>query len=83
MRMIVKGAMVAGLMALGACNSSESERAADNVEAVADNQADALEAQADNVEAVAENKADALENKADAIEEKAEAKADAIEDNGQ
>lgn len=83
MRMIVKGAMVAGLMALGACNSAESEKAADNIEAVADNQADALENQADNVEAVAENKADALENKADAIEEAAENKADAVEDKGQ
>lgn len=83
MRMIVKGAMVAGLMALGACNNAASEKAADNIEAVADNQADALENQADAIEATAENKADALENKADAIEENAEAKADAIEDNGQ
>ena len=61
MRMIVKGAMVAGLMALGACNSSESEKAADNVEAVADNQADALENKADAIDAKAENKADAIE----------------------
>ena len=81
MRMIVKGAMVAGLMALGACNSSESERAADNVEAVADNKADALEEAADN--AATEVQADALENKADGIEAAAENKADAIEDNGQ
>ena len=43
MRMIVKGAMVAGLMALGACNNSASEKAADNVEAVADKKADVLE----------------------------------------
>ena len=63
MKIIVKGAMVAGLMALGACNSSESERAADNVEAVADNKADALENKADAIEATAENKADAIEDK--------------------
>lgn len=80
MRMIVKGAMVAGLMALGACNSSESEKAADNVEAVADNKADVLEEMADN--AATENQADAFENKADVIEAVAENKADAIEANG-
>ncbi|HYG48598.1 MAG TPA: hypothetical protein VD846_11750 [Allosphingosinicella sp.] len=81
MRMIVRGAMVAGLMALGACNSSESEQAADNVEAVAGNQSDALDEAADN--AATENQSDALENEADAGEEKAENEADAIEDNGQ
>ena len=62
MRMIVKGAMVAGIMALGACNSSESEKAADNVEAVAENKADALENKADAIEEKAENKADAIED---------------------
>jgi hypothetical protein len=81
MKMIVKGAMVAGLMALGACNNSASEKAADNVEAVSENKADVLEDAADN--AVTENAADALENKADAVRDAGENKADAIEANGQ
>jgi hypothetical protein len=81
MKMIVKGAMVASLMALGACNNSASEQAADNVEAVTENKADVIDEQADN--AATENQADALENKADAVRAAGENKADAIEANGQ
>ena len=81
MKIIVKGAMVAGLMALGACNNSASEQAADNVEAVGENKADVLDEAADN--AATEAGADALENKADEVRDAAENTADAIEANGQ
>jgi hypothetical protein len=74
--MIVKGAMVASLMALGACNNTPAEKAADNVEAVSENQADVLEDKADN--AATENQADALENKADAVRDAGDNKADAV-----
>ena len=79
MRMIVKGAMVGGLMALAACNNTPAENAADNVRESAENTADALDEAADN--AATENGADALENKADAVRDAAENKADAIEAN--
>jgi hypothetical protein len=66
---------------LAPATARSPRKAADNVEAVADNKADMLEEQADN--AATENQADMLENKADAIEATAENKADAIEDKGQ
>jgi len=79
MRMIVKGAMVAGLMALGACNNTPAENKADAIEANADAVADNMEEAADNMSNDAA--ADAMENKADAVEDAAENKADAIEAN--
>jgi hypothetical protein len=56
-----------GLCALGACNQSPREEAADNIEANAEMQADNLEEAADN--ATTESGEDALENQADATRE--------------
>jgi hypothetical protein len=77
------------LLPLGACGHKTD--AAENVQAAADNTADAIDANADamrdqggniadNVEATMDNKADALNNKADAVRAAGENKADAIDD---
>ena len=77
------------LLSLSACGHKTD--AAANVAAMADNQADAIDANAsalrdvaDNkgaaVEASMDNKADRLSNKADAIRSAGENKADAIDD---
>ena len=68
-------AVALGLAALGACNNSPQEQAADNIEANAENAADMLEEQADN--AATENREDALENQADATRAAGENAADA------
>ena len=64
MKMITAVAVAIGLGALGACNQSAQEQAADNIEANAENTADMIEANADtaaeNLEANAENTADAV-----------------------
>jgi hypothetical protein len=70
MKKLVALGLAAGLVSLGACNSSPAEQAADSVEAVADNIADNLEDQADN--ATTEAGAEALENQADAVEDQAD-----------
>ncbi|MEZ0244523.1 MAG: hypothetical protein ACAH11_14205 [Sphingomonas sp.] len=78
-----------GALPLAACGPTTP--AAENVEAAADNSADALEANAadirsdagnlgEAIEANADNKADALENKADAVREAGEEKAEKIDD---
>jgi hypothetical protein len=64
MKKITALTIAAGLAALAACNSSPTEQAADNVEAAAENQADALEDAADNASTEAGEAA--LENQADA-----------------
>jgi len=77
------------LLPLGACGHKTD--AADNVQAAADNTADAMDANASAIrdegsniaaddKAVADNAADALNNKADAVREAGENKADAIDD---
>lgn len=83
MKLILTAAAVAGSLALVACggNDSAAENKADNMEASADNRADALENQADNVEAAADNRADALENRADAVRDNAAAAADNMTEN--
>jgi hypothetical protein len=63
------------MTALAGCNKTPSDAAADNVQASAENQADAIEANADmasdNMQAAASNEADAVraagDNTADAI----------------
>jgi hypothetical protein len=75
MKLTTTFAVALGVAALSACNNSAREQAADNIEANAENTADALEEQADN--ATTENAEDALENQADATREAGEEKADA------
>ncbi len=79
MKFLMKAAAGAGLLALAACGGDADDRAAANVEAAAENQADALEQQADM--APNETMEDSLERQADNVEEAGEAKADAIDDN--
>lgn len=77
------------LLPLGACGHKTD--AADNVQAAADNTADAMDANASAIrdegsniaaddKTVADNAADALNNKADAVRDAGENKADAIDD---
>jgi len=76
------------LLPLGACGHKTD--AADNVQAAADNTADAMDANASAIrdegsniasddKAAADNAADALNNKADAVRDAGENKADAID----
>ena len=64
MKIISTVAMSIALCALGACNNTAQEEAADNIEANAEIVADNLEEAADN--ATTEGGEDALENQADA-----------------
>lgn len=80
MKSILKTAMAgAGLIALAACGGGADDKAADNVEAAAENQADALEAMADNT--TNETLAESLEAQAENVQDAGEAKADAIDRN--
>lgn len=65
----------AGALALGACNSSPSDKLADRVEAAADNRADAMEADA----AALRNQAEMLDSRAERTRDVGEARADAID----
>ena len=79
MRILTSVAAAAGLLALAACgDNTPAENAAENVEAVTENQADMLEEQADN--ATNEATEEGLENQADAVREEGENKAEAIEE---
>lgn len=68
----------AGLLALAACGGNADDQAADNIEAMTENRADALEEAADNTSGAAE---DALEDQADNVREMGEDKADEADDN--
>ena len=79
MKSIFKTALAgAGLMALAACGGDADDRAAANVEAAAENQADVLEDMADNT--TNETLEDSLEAQADNVEDAGENKAEAIDD---
>lgn len=79
MKSILKAAMAgAGLIALAACGGNADDKAAANVEAAGENQADMLEQMADNT--TNETLEDSLEAQADNVEDAAENKADAIDD---
>lgn len=79
-------ALSAGILALGACNKSPQQQAADNYEANADNSADQMESNVDNaadqMTANADNASSAMkaaaDNKSDAMKNAADNKADAI-----
>ena len=47
MKLIIKAAGAAGLLALAACGGNADDQAAENIEAMTENRADALEDQAD------------------------------------
>ena len=78
MKLVSTGAMAGALLALAACGGGADDKAAENVEAAAENIAENLEAQADNAtnESVAEN----LERQADQVREAGEEKAERIDD---
>ncbi|MCP3731544.1 hypothetical protein M9978_14040 [Sphingomonas sp. MG17] len=78
MKFLVKAVAGASLLALAACGGNADDKAADNVEAAAENQADALEEAADNT--TNETMEDSLEQQADKVREAGEDKADAIDD---
>ena len=77
MKLFAKALIGPALLAVAACGGKGDD-------SLADNAADAYEAQADNLEEAADNTTneaaeDALENKADALREKGEAKEEAID----
>lgn len=78
MKKIAITAAAAAAFALSACSGGADDHATANIEANAENQADALEAQADNTSN--EQVSDALEDKADAVEDKGEADAEKADD---
>lgn len=79
MKLFVQAVAASSLLALAACGGNADDKAAENIEAATENQADALEAQADNTSNEAQ--ADALEAKADNVEDAGEAAADRADDN--
>jgi hypothetical protein len=78
MKIIVLALAASSLFALPACGGNADDKAAENVEAAAENKADMLEAQADNASGA---QADALEAQADNVEDMGEAAADKADDN--
>ena len=79
MKLITTLTVAFGIAALGACNSSPRENAADNIEANAENVADNLEEAADKASTDAQE--DALQNQADATREVGDKKAEDVRTN--
>ena len=75
----IKAAAIAGALLLSACGGNADDRAADNIEAMTDNRADALDAQADAT--TNEQASDALEDRADNVRDMGEQKAEEADDN--
>ena len=67
----------AGLLALAACGGNADDKAADNIEAMTETRADALEEAADNTSGAQE---DALEDRAENVRDMGEEKADEADD---
>ena len=79
MKIAIKGLGAAGLLALAACGGNADDKAANNIEAMTENRADALEDQADvTPNAQVE---DALEDRADNVRDMGEDAADRADDN--
>jgi hypothetical protein len=79
MKILLKAASAAGLLALAACGGNADDQAAENIEAMTENKSDALEAQADA--AGNDQVHDALEAQADNVEDMGEDAADKADDN--
>jgi hypothetical protein len=79
MKTILKATGMASLLLLGACGGNADDKAADNIEAMTENRADALEDQADLTSN--EQVEDALEDRADNVREMGEDAADKADDN--
>ncbi len=79
MKTILKATGMAGLLLLGACGGNADDKAADNIEAMTENRADALEDQADMTSN--EQVEDALEDQADNVRDMGDDAADRADDN--
>ncbi|WP_375422125.1 hypothetical protein [uncultured Sphingomonas sp.] len=79
MSFTIKAAAVAGALLLTACGGNADDRAADNIEAMTENRADALDAQADAT--TNEQASDVLEDRADNVRDMGEEKAEQADDN--
>ncbi len=79
MKTILKATGMAGLLLLGACGGNADDKAADNIETMTENRADALEDQADLTSN--EQVEDALEDRADNVREMGDDAADKADDN--
>ncbi|SNS88888.1 hypothetical protein SAMN06295912_1223 [Sphingomonas laterariae] len=77
MNRIIKFTAIAAFAALAACGGQGDDALAENVEQAYDNQADQLDAIADNT--TNEVQADAIEDQADAVRQEGENRADAID----
>ncbi len=78
MKTILKATGMAGLLLLGACGGNADDKAADNIEAMTENRADALEDQADLTSN--EQVEDALEDRADNVRDMGDDAADKADD---
>ncbi|KQM96466.1 MULTISPECIES: hypothetical protein [unclassified Sphingomonas] len=78
MKTMMKAAGMAGLLMLGACGGNADDKAADNIEAMTENRADALEDQADLTSN--EQVEDALEDRAENVREMGEDAAEKADD---
>jgi hypothetical protein len=78
MRLLLKSAIGAGLLAVAACGGQGDDALGDNAADAADAQADVLDQKADN--ATSEVQEDSLEAQADALREQGEGKEEAIDD---
>jgi hypothetical protein len=79
MKIAIKAAGIAAALALGACGGGADDQAADNIEAMTENRADALEDQADMTGN--EQVEDALEDRAENVRDMGEDKAEQADDN--
>ena len=79
MKTILKATGVAALLMLGACGGNADDKAADNIEAMTENRADALDTQADATGN--EQVSDMLEDRADNVRDMGDDAADKADDN--
>jgi hypothetical protein len=79
MKHLIQAFSAASLLALAACGGNADDQAAENIEAMTENKADALEAQADTAQNGQVE--DQLEDKADQVREAGEEAAEKADDN--